>query len=120
MSEFEHRRLGLEKGQEKAVGEFGILVKRRRLLLGWTQTRTATEAGMTQVYYNLIERGRRRPSAAIMLRLAAALGIDPKLAMQLVYPDHARALAPERVADLAGIEGLLVQALAAVRAAMTA
>ena len=57
---------------------FGKLVKKHRERRGWSQTRLATEAGLTPGYIGGIEAGHRgrRASRDVILAVAQALDLD--------------------------------------------
>ena len=57
--------------------EFGRRVRDRRGKLGWTQEKLAVEAGLHFTYIGSVERGERNVSLRNVVRLAAALGVDP-------------------------------------------
>lgn len=52
---------------------FGQIVRRRRTQAGMSQETLAAEAACHPTYVSLVERGKRNPSLATMLRLAKAL-----------------------------------------------
>ena len=52
-------------------------VRRLRIAHGLTQERLAFEADLDLTYLGGIERGRRNPSLAVMVRIAVALGVNP-------------------------------------------
>ncbi|MFX0542616.1 helix-turn-helix domain-containing protein [Roseovarius sp. S4756] len=54
----------------------GSRIRERRLERGLAQGALAREAGISPSYLNLIEHNRRRIGGALLLRLAAALGLD--------------------------------------------
>lgn len=56
--------------------EFGGNVRRLRLARGLTQEQLAFEAQLDLTYVGGIERGRRNPTLLVMVRLAAALGVE--------------------------------------------
>lgn len=58
------------------TGLTGSRVRERRLALGLRQADVAREAGVSASYLNLIEHNRRRIGAAVLARLAVALGIE--------------------------------------------
>lgn len=46
---------------------------------GWSQARTAREAGINQSYYSQLEKQRKtNPSDQVVRRLADVLGVDPQ------------------------------------------
>src|SRR3569833_3308191 len=56
----------------------GGRLKRRRRDLGLTQTRMATDLGLSPSYLNHLERNQRPVTAGLLLRLAQAYGLDLK------------------------------------------
>lgn len=56
----------------------GRNVRRLRQERGLTQEQLAFEAKLDLTYVGGIERGRRNPSLLVMVRLAEALGANPK------------------------------------------
>jgi transcriptional regulator with XRE-family HTH domain len=54
----------------------GANVRRLRLAKGMTQEQLAADAGIDLTYAGGIERGRRNPSLEVLVRIAAALGVD--------------------------------------------
>jgi predicted transcriptional regulator len=54
----------------------GTLLRERRLAGGLRQAEVAERAGMSPAYLNLIEHNRRNVTPAVLIRLAAAIGID--------------------------------------------
>lgn len=52
-------------------------VRRLRKGRGLTQEQLAHDAGIDLTYLGGIERGRRNPSLAVLVRLADALGVQP-------------------------------------------
>ena len=71
----------------------GAAVRRHRRRAGLTQVALAQAAGISPAYMNLIERNQRPLTAAVMLRLADALSIEPRA---LVEPDEAGGLSALR------------------------
>jgi transcriptional regulator with XRE-family HTH domain len=57
--------------------EFGQRVRRRREKLGWSQMTLGEQAGLHFTYISSVERGERNISLQNIVRLAAALGVDP-------------------------------------------
>lgn len=57
--------------------EFGARVRARRLELGRTQEQLAEAAGLHFTYVSSVERGERNISLRNIIRLAAALDVDP-------------------------------------------
>jgi transcriptional regulator with XRE-family HTH domain len=56
---------------------FGDRVRARRLDLDWSQERLAEAAELHWTYVSSVERGERNISLRNILKLAAALGVDP-------------------------------------------
>lgn len=56
----------------------GTRIRERRLERGLAQGALARQAGISPSYLNLIEHNRRRIGGAILLRIAAALGVEPQ------------------------------------------
>jgi len=54
----------------------GNKIRELRHNLGWTQEQLAKQTGLGRSYISLLERVGARPSAGVLLRLAAALGVD--------------------------------------------
>ncbi len=52
----------------------GQLIGARRIEAGLTQEELADRAGLHWTYVSGIERGRRNPSVAVLIRIGAALG----------------------------------------------
>lgn len=67
--------------------EFGRRVRERRHALGWSQMRLAEESALHFTYISSVERGERNISLQNILRLAAALGIDPGVLVAELLPD---------------------------------
>ncbi len=57
-------------------------LREARTAIGKTQEQVAIEAGMNVTQYNAYERGRSRPAAATLQRLAAALKTTPDALLQ--------------------------------------
>ncbi|MDA8282378.1 MAG: helix-turn-helix transcriptional regulator [Actinomycetota bacterium] len=56
---------------------FGDRLRARRRQRGWTLERLGEEAGLHWTYVGSVERGERNVSLVNIVRLAAALGVDP-------------------------------------------
>jgi transcriptional regulator with XRE-family HTH domain len=78
MSDGRHRRAAIV---------FGERVRGRRVALGWSQMRLADEAGLHFTYVSSVERGERNISLQNIVRLAAALGVDPAELTTGLAPD---------------------------------
>ncbi len=59
-----------------AVTNFGDILRRRRQQLRLTQHQVARQVGVRANYVGYLERDLRRPSTAVLVRLAKALGLD--------------------------------------------
>lgn len=59
--------------------EFGRRVRERRTSVGLSQEALADLAGVHRTFVGIIERGESGPTLATIVRLAAALDIDPGL-----------------------------------------
>lgn len=66
----------------------GQNVRRLRQARGLTQERLAFDSEIDLTYLGGIERGRRNPSLLVMVRIAAALGVEP--AVLLAKPPKGR------------------------------
>ncbi len=56
---------------------FGERVRSKRQALGWSLERLAEESGLHWTYVGSVERGERNISLLNIVRLAAALGVNP-------------------------------------------
>lgn len=56
---------------------FGKRVREKREALGMSQEALAASAGLHRTYVGTVERGERNPALVNILRLAAALEVDP-------------------------------------------
>ena len=61
----------------------GANVRHHRKLKGMTQERLALDAGMERSYVSDLERGMRNPSVRALGKLAEALGVDPKVLLDV-------------------------------------
>jgi transcriptional regulator with XRE-family HTH domain len=61
---------------EKQEAGFGQAIRERRRRLGLTQQEVAGKVATSVIYIGLLETGKRRPSAAVVGRLAEALGLE--------------------------------------------
>lgn len=66
--------------------EFGRRVRRRRHALGLSQLAFSDVVGLHFTYISDVELGRRNVTLETILRLAAALGIDPAELVQGLLP----------------------------------
>jgi transcriptional regulator with XRE-family HTH domain len=72
----------------EAAAEFGRRVRARRNELGLSQEALADVAGLHWTFVGQVERGRRNLSLHNILKLAAALGVDPgDLVRGIAAPD---------------------------------
>jgi transcriptional regulator with XRE-family HTH domain len=62
----------------------GVNVRIQRKLKGMSQEELALEAGMERSYVSDLERGTRNPTVRALGRLADALGIEPKVLLEMV------------------------------------
>jgi transcriptional regulator with XRE-family HTH domain len=69
--------MGKSRVAPLAVAEFGARVRRQRQALGWSLETLGERSGLHWTYIGSIERGRRNPGLINILRLAAALRVDP-------------------------------------------
>lgn len=60
-----------------AAAEFGARVRVRRLELGKSQEQLAADSGLHWSFLGQVERGRRNLTLHNILKVAAALGVDP-------------------------------------------
>src|SRR5215469_8858051 len=74
--------------------ELAALLKQRRNDLGLTQQLLARKLGVRASHVALLENGKRRPSLALLVRLAAVLSIDGKELLELAYPEVRTLIAP--------------------------
>jgi len=61
-----------------ALGQFGRLLRRRRLEAGLSQESLAARAGLDRTYISGIERGERNVSLINLCKLGEALGVGPE------------------------------------------
>ena len=66
----------MDKYQQQAQQQLGVIVRRRRDALGYSQEEFAEQCGMHRTYMGAIERGERNVSLLNLRRIAAALGLD--------------------------------------------
>lgn len=62
---------------DPAVKRFGENVRAARTAKGWTQEELAHESGLATVQVSRIERGVREVRLTTLLRLVAALNVEP-------------------------------------------
>ena len=69
-------------------------LKERRNALRLTQQSLAHKLGVRASHIALLENGSRRPSLGLLVRLAAALGVDGRELLQLAYPEVQALMSP--------------------------
>ena len=69
----------------------GREIKKAREVLQQSQEALAFEAGIHRTYVSLIERGKKSPTLAVIVRLATALGIKPSELLRRVEVEFERA-----------------------------
>lgn len=67
--------------------KLGSVLKSRRAALSWSQRTLAAKLGVEPSYIAFLENGRRKPSLALVERLAKTLGIDRQELFLLVHPE---------------------------------
>ncbi len=77
----------------------GSVLKRRRRQLEMTQVEVASRAGCRPNYIGYLESGARRPSPALLLRLAKALDLDAQELFLIANPQVRQVVAPDRDVD---------------------
>ena len=68
----------------------GREIKKAREVLQKSQEALAFEAGIHRTYVSLIERGKKSPTLAVIVRLATALGIKPSELLRRVEVEFER------------------------------
>ena len=68
----------------------GREIKKAREVLQKSQEVLAFEAGIHRTYVSLIERGKKSPTLAVIVRLAKALGIKPSELLRRVEVEFER------------------------------
>jgi transcriptional regulator with XRE-family HTH domain len=68
----------------------GHEIKKAREVLQKSQEALAFEAGIHRTYVSLIERGKKSPTLAVIVRLAKALGIKPSELLRRVEVEFER------------------------------
>lgn len=88
-----------------AVGE---RIRLRRIHLGWTQERLASEAGVSKGFLSDVESGKRNVGAETLLSLATALGVSMDYLMKggPVRHEARQVQVPGSLASFARSEGL--------------
>jgi transcriptional regulator with XRE-family HTH domain len=66
----------------EALALFGQRVRSRREKLGLSQEVLAARAGVHRTYLGAVERGERNITLINILRLCAALGVDPSVLLR--------------------------------------
>ena len=61
------------------MGNYGDYLRKRRLELGWTQKRTATELGVSEDTLRDWELGKQDPKPSRLPKIIQFLGTDPKI-----------------------------------------
>jgi transcriptional regulator with XRE-family HTH domain len=69
--------MALDRSRSPSASTFGQRVRNRRLELGLSQESLAERAGLHRTYVGSLERGERNVALLNILRLAAALELDP-------------------------------------------
>jgi transcriptional regulator with XRE-family HTH domain len=65
----------------------GLLVRRRRQVLGLSQAELARRLGVKPAYISVIEKDRRRPSLPLLQRMSDVLGIESQSLFLLSHPE---------------------------------
>jgi len=68
----------------------GREIKKAREVLQQSQEALAFEAGIHRTYVSLLERGKKSPTLAVIVRLATALGIKPSELLRRVEVEFER------------------------------
>jgi transcriptional regulator with XRE-family HTH domain len=74
--------------------ELGALIKRQRDSFRLTQRELARKLGVKASHVAYIEGGQRRPSLALVRRLADTLGLNKQKLLLLTYPEARHLIAP--------------------------
>jgi transcriptional regulator with XRE-family HTH domain len=67
-----------ENKRQKIRSRFGLLVKEKRLALGWSQEELAFQSGLHRTYIGHVERAERNLSLENIFVLAYALRCHPR------------------------------------------
>ncbi len=67
----------MERVENRLLKEFGIRVRQERRKRGLTQEKLGERAGISGKYIGEIERAEKVPGLLVIVRIAAALGINP-------------------------------------------
>lgn len=78
----------------KSKGEFGQALKERRHALGLSQRALAEKLGVKASHVAYLETGRRKPSLALLKRIADTLGFDSLQLLVLARPDAKALVGP--------------------------
>lgn len=62
-----------------AAAAFGKVLRRLRLARGLSQEQLGLDADLRRTYISILELGQQQPSLVTILKLAAALGVEPGL-----------------------------------------
>jgi transcriptional regulator with XRE-family HTH domain len=81
-------------GMADLPATIGAVIRRIRQERSRTLKRVAKAAGLSVVYLGEIERGKKYPSAAVLERLAAALGLELADLLELIADDLRAAAVP--------------------------
>ncbi len=89
---------------------FAALLRERRLSAGWSQDELAERSGVSARSISALEAGGRRPRMSSVVRLAAALGLDPETRAQWLAaardPDARQVTEPEGADRADGADGV--------------
>jgi len=61
------------------MSTFGERLREAREMKGWSQSELADELDVTQAMISQLENGRRRPTPAVITKLAEVLGVEREL-----------------------------------------
>jgi len=78
----------------KIKRQLGEVIKSRRQMIGFSQRELAQRVGVKGSHIAYIEAGRRRPSLALLFRLAKNLDLNRQELFMLVHPDAASFVTP--------------------------
>lgn len=87
--------------REQVAHAFGAVLRAARKQRGVTQEQLAADGDFDRTYPSLLERGLRTPTLSVILRLAAALNVSPRL----LVDDTAAQLHFDRPEQLKGENG---------------
>lgn len=82
------------QGPDEGVADFGDTVRTRRNALEMTQDQVAEQVGVKPHYIGYLERGMRKPSDEICVRIADVLGLDRQEVFFLANPHLREILSP--------------------------